>query len=199
MPQTLRLLAIFLLAAPCIGLGQSRLPSLPGTAEFTALRGKAGQSAKLTRGGGGHWLPDGRYTYPQSGRWGAVDPATGDISWTDQPIAPAPAVTRPTRPGGNVARGRQATRVTTEDGKTAAVYRDGNVFLVEASGIETAVTTDGDLAKRIKYGTGSWVYGEELGQREAMGFSPDGKWLWYYRFDEGQVQDFYTLLRQRTP
>jgi len=89
--------------------------------------------------------------------------------------------------------------VTTEDGKTAAVYRDGNVYLVEASGIETAVTSDGDLAKRIKYGTGSWVYGEELGQREAMGFSPDGKWLWYYRFDEGQVQDFYTLLRQRTP
>ena len=44
---------------------------------------------------------------------------------------------------------------------------------------------------RIKYGTASWVYGEELGQRTAMWWSPDGTKLAYYRFDESKVPDFY--------
>ena len=44
---------------------------------------------------------------------------------------------------------------------------------------------------RVKYGTASWVYGEELSQRTAMWWSPDGKKLAFYRFDESKVPDFY--------
>ena len=39
-------------------------------------------------------------------------------------------------------------------------------------------------ASRVKYGTASWVYGEELEQITAMWWSPDGRKLAYYRFDE---------------
>jgi dipeptidyl-peptidase-4 len=53
------------------------------------------------------------------------------------------------------------------------------------------ITTDGSVQGRIKYGTASWVYGEELSQRTAMWWSPDGKKLAYYRFDESKVPDFY--------
>src|SRR5439155_63347 len=56
---------------------------------------------------------------------------------------------------------------------------------------EKALTTDGSDTARIKYGTASWVYGEELGQTTAMGWAPDSKKVAYYRFDEKQVPDFY--------
>ena len=49
----------------------------------------------------------------------------------------------------------------------------------------------GSEKSRVKYGTASWVYGEELSQRTAMWWSPDGKKLAFYRFDESKVPDFY--------
>jgi dipeptidyl-peptidase-4 len=58
------------------------------------------------------------------------------------------------------------------------------------------VTTDGSEAERIKYGTASWVYGEELNQTTAMWWSPDGKKLAYYRFDEKQVPDYFLQMDQ---
>jgi dipeptidyl-peptidase-4 len=78
-----------------------------------------------------------------------------------------------------------------------AKYRDRNVWLSAADGTdERAVTTDGSAASRIKYGTASWVYGEELSQRTAMWWSPDSRMLAYYRFDEREVRDSYVVLNQ---
>ena len=45
-------------------------------------------------------------------------------------------------------------------------------------------------------GTASWVYGEELNQTTAIWWSPDGKKLAYYRFDEKLVPDYYLQLKQ---
>jgi dipeptidyl-peptidase-4 len=92
-------------------------------------------------------------------------------------------------------RGRQFARVTSPDGKRVAEYRDGNVVLIDA-GVEKAVTVDGSVERRRKFGTGSWVYGEELDQRDAMGFSPNGRFLWYYGFDESKVALYYLTLGQ---
>jgi dipeptidyl-peptidase-4 len=44
---------------------------------------------------------------------------------------------------------------------------------------------------RVKYGTATWAYGEELDQKTAMWWSPDSRKLAYYRFDESQVPDYY--------
>jgi dipeptidyl-peptidase 4 len=103
----------------------------------------------------------------------------------------------PTQVPGAVVRGRQAGSATSPDGKSKAVFRDRNLWLIEAQGeIESPVTTDGSEKGRIKYGTASWVYGEELFQRSAMWWSPDSKKLAYYRFDESQVADYYLALNQ---
>lgn len=61
---------------------------------------------------------------------------------------------------------------------------------------ELQLTTDGSTEKRIKYGTASWVYGEELGQRTGVWWSPSSETVAYYRFDESGVPDYYLQLDQ---
>src|SRR5438128_1323908 len=69
---------------------------------------------------------------------------------------------------------------------------DAGASAVRADGArETAVTTDGSAETRVKYGTASWAYGEELEQKTAMWWSPDSRKLAYYRFDESQVPDYF--------
>ena len=80
------------------------------------------------------------------------------------------------------ARGRQYTEAWTADSAMKAVYRDNNLFISARDGSgERQLTTDGSKERRIKYGTASWVYGEELDQVTAMWWSPNGKQLAYYR------------------
>ena len=45
----------------------------------------------------------------------------------------------------------------------------------------------------MRFGTASWVYGEELGQSSAMWFSPDEKSLAFYAFDVSEVPDYFLL------
>lgn len=98
---------------------------------------------------------------------------------------------------GNPARGRQFDRVVSADGKMIALHRDRNVYVANQDGSgEVAVTTEGNAKDRTKYGIASWVYGEELNVREAMWFSPDGKTLAFYRFDESKVPDYYLVYDQ---
>jgi dipeptidyl-peptidase-4 len=94
-------------------------------------------------------------------------------------------------------RGRQFESATSPDGSLKAFYKDRNLWLsaVDGSGA-SALTTDGSATDRIKYGTASWVYGEELSQRTAMWWSPDSRKIAYYRFDERDVHDYYVVLDQ---
>jgi dipeptidyl-peptidase-4 len=94
-------------------------------------------------------------------------------------------------------RGRQVATAASPDGKLKAFYRDRNLWLSDADGgHEVGLTTDGNEKDRIKYGTASWVYGEELSQTTAMWWSPDSTRLAYYRFDEKQVDDYYLQVDQ---
>ena len=89
-------------------------------------------------------------------------------------------------------RGRQRPVAASPDGKYLATYRDRNLTVCDASGAGTVpVTSDGNEKDRIKYGTASWVYGEELGQTTAMWWNPASTKLAYFRFDESRVPDFY--------
>jgi dipeptidyl-peptidase-4 len=98
---------------------------------------------------------------------------------------------------GQPERGRQFESAMSPNGELKAFYRDRNLWISGADGgNETAITTDGSLATRVKYGTASWVYGEELEQQTAMWWSPDSGKLAYYRFDEKQVADYYVALDQ---
>src|SRR5262249_45011698 len=96
------------------------------------------------------------------------------------------------RGGGAPARGRQFDFAIAPAGNHRATYRDRNLWVGDSTGAHAVqITSDGSVQSRIKYGTASWVYGEELDQTTAMWWSPDGKKLAYYRFDEGKVPDFY--------
>jgi dipeptidyl-peptidase-4 len=96
-----------------------------------------------------------------------------------------------------VDRGRQRACDPAPDGSMKAFYRDRNLWISRADGTEEiAVTKDGNEKARTKYGSGSWVYGEELGQTTAIWWSPDGTKVAFYRFDESPVQDFYLQLGQ---
>ncbi|MGB9765676.1 MAG: DPP IV N-terminal domain-containing protein [Candidatus Saccharicenans sp.] len=101
------------------------------------------------------------------------------------------------RRAGMPERGRQFTTAESPDKKFKAVYKDRNVYLVDnTSQAEFPITTDGSEKTRLKYGTASWVYGEELEQITAMWWSPDSKKLAFYRFNEKDVPDYYLELDQ---
>ena len=104
---------------------------------------------------------------------------------------------RPRRPN-QPERGRQFTTATSPDGRLKARYRDRNVWLGAADGSdERAVTTDGSAASRVKYGTASWVYGEELSQRTRdVVVARTAASSRIYRFDESRVP---RLLRDARP
>jgi dipeptidyl-peptidase-4 len=100
-------------------------------------------------------------------------------------------------PQGGPARGRQDECVLSPDGKLKAFYRARNFWVANADGSgEVQVTTDGSETARIKNGSGSWVYGEELDQTTAIWWSPDSTRIGYYRFDESQVPDFFVTMNQ---
>src|SRR5829696_2930274 len=87
--------------------------------------------------------------------------------------------------GGAPARGRQFDSAESPDKTLKAFYKDRNMWLSAADGSNAvALSTDGSEKDRVKYGTASWVYGEELDQRTAMWWSPDSRMVAYYRFDE---------------
>jgi len=89
-------------------------------------------------------------------------------------------------------RGRQRPVTPSPDGSHLANYRDRNLYVCNADGSgQVAVSTDGSEKDRVKYGTASWVYGEELAQTTAMWWNPASTKLAYFRFDESKVPDFY--------
>jgi dipeptidyl-peptidase-4 len=99
--------------------------------------------------------------------------------------------------GGMFMRGRQAATAASPDGQYKAFYKARNLWLADAKGvIEMPITTDGNEKDRIKNGAASWVYGEELSQRTAMWWSPDGKRVAFYRFDESKVPDYFLATDQ---
>ncbi len=125
--------------------------------------------------------------------WKVVDLKTGAISPANDENAPdAEAPQRSGRRGAmGPARGRQQSTATSADGTMIAQSRGGNLWIKCDGVAERAVTTDGNAT--LRYGTASWVYGEELDQSTAMWWSPDGARLAFYRFDDAQVP-MYTLL-----
>lgn len=81
------------------------------------------------------------------------------------------------------------------DGSQLAFVRDFDLYVLDlATGAERALTQDGEENK-ILNGINDWVYWEEIWNRREAGFwwSPDGKRIAYYRFDESPV-GVYALL-----
>lgn len=148
------------------------------------------------------WTDDSQtFYFDQDGKTYKFAIADGKALVTTEtpPVSTTGANRRGGRRGGNGApeRGRQFSSALSEDGKLRATTKDRNVYFSNADGkMEQAVTSEGSAASRTKFGIASWVYGEELGVREAMWWSKDAKKLAFYKFDESPVKDYYLQYNQ---
>jgi dipeptidyl-peptidase-4 len=188
---------------------QDRLKGLPGYEQYQKVSAQlagAVQSGQVN----GTWNDDSNsFEYVLGGKRYRFDVAARSAVEIGVATFETPATGRggTGRGGTGLERGRQAGSAAAPDGKLKAFYReeppqsDGvrkrNLWLSDAKGAsEIAITTDGSDRARIKYGTASWVYGEELGQTTAMWWSPDSRKIAYYRFDEKGVLDYHLQLDQ---
>jgi dipeptidyl-peptidase 4 len=196
-------LALFaaLVALPVAIAAQDRLRSMRGYDQAQRI---ARESSSGVPGGAlsATWIEGGKaFEYTTNGLRYRYDIAAGRTtqigSGADEPARSGRGGRGQTPDGQTPDRGRQFESAASPDGSLKAFYRGRNLWLSAADGSrEVALTTDGSAANRVKYGTASWVYGEELSQRTAMWWSPDSRRLAYYRFDEQQVPDYYLALNQ---
>ncbi len=78
------------------------------------------------------------------------------------------------------------------DGRMVGFVRDNNLYVTDlATGAETALTTDG--GENVINGTTDWVYEEELDLRDAFRWSPDGRRIAFWRFDQTAIRPFYLV------
>lgn len=199
-------LAFVLSTATRPSLAQDRLKSMPGYQQYQKMSGAAKGSVKsgtldVT------WKEKGKaFEYDLNGQRYRFDIAVGkpvpvgkaqgdDKVLEDETEEMGPALASPQKDQ----RGRQAASATSPDGRRKAFYRDCNLWMSNTSSkAEMQITKDGNEKDRIKFGTASWVYGEELAQKSAMWWSPDSKKIAFYRFDESKVRDYYLPLDQST-
>ena len=186
------LLLVPALLQPATASAQDRLRTMPGYEQYQAI---AGQMQGAVRLGALNvtWLDDGSaFDYALDGRRYRYSLETRTA--TELPAASNNGDARRQR---GPERGRQFDSADSPDGRMRAFYRDRNLWLSNADGSnERPITTEGSEADRVKYGTASWVYGEELGQNTAIWWSPDGNKVAYYRFDESGVPDYYLQMDQ---
>ena len=176
---------------------QDRLKAMPGYEQYQKMAREIPGSVKLGALSV-RWKDDGSsFDYTSNGKHYVFNVAARQAA--EAPAPPGPAA-RARGGRGSIdgpARGRQYESAESPDQTLKAFYKDRNLWLSAADGSNAvAITTDGSETARVKYGTASWVYGEELEQRTAMWWSPDGRQLAYYRFDEKQVPDFYLQTNQ---
>jgi len=193
MPPLARVVGI-LLALTAALTAQDRLRSLPTYAQYERMLREI-PTAVRSGAVAAHWSADGRAVeYLRNGR-----PYRLDVETRTTSEAADSDERRPAMHGAfdAVERGRQYSSAQSPNGAYRAEYRDRNIYLSGQNGSNPiAVTTDGSASTRVKYGTASWVYGEEFEQRTAMWWSPDSRKLAFYRFDEQQVPDFHVTLNQ---
>ena len=203
---TIGLLLAGLVAVPLAA--QDRLKSYPGYANFAKMAPEIRNSLR-TGAITAAWKDAKTFEFVRDGKLHRYD-ITARAATV---VGDAPVNTGGRGRGGGPERGRQFDSAESPDGTKRAFYRDRNLWVADLPNAASAtsrsgaqgppplrnerqLTTDGSEKARIKYGTASWVYGEELGQVTAMWWSPDSRKLAYYRFDEKQVPDYFLQMEQ---
>ncbi len=86
--------------------------------------------------------------------------------------------------------GKQMHATFSPDEKRVAYVLNNDLYLKDiASGKTTRITTDGEV-NHIINGSCDWVYEEEFSFTQAFAWSPDSRYIAYYRFDESAVPEF---------
>ena len=184
-------------------LGQSRIRDMPGYDRWAEMSPKLADAVKqgsITP----EWSADSKsFDYTLDGKRWRFDVTTRAVVEPYGSAAPSasqgPSASPPAPAGGLVlarGRGREAD-VLSPDGKTRAISRDRNIWLVPVDGgADVQLTTDGSETGRIRHGVGSYVYLEEFNVSQPVWWSPDGKKLAWMRYDEAAVEDYFLQLDQ---
>jgi dipeptidyl-peptidase-4 len=186
------LVAMFCAAGTCHA--QDRFRTLPGYEAYA----QAQQKIRSVAGPGrnpGRWHQSGQFFILGSGM--AFDTRSNKLTSDALPPEPSRNSTQQrSRPFPS--RGRQFTIEFSPDNKLAARCVNDNVQITSAdSATDGVVNVTTDAISRVqKYGTASWVYGEELNQNSAMWWSPDSKKLAFYKFNDKDVPEYYLTLGQ---
>jgi dipeptidyl-peptidase 4 len=180
---------LVLLSSPA--LAQDRLRTMPGYDRFQQV-GLQIPGSVVSGAINAIWDEDGRaFRYQRDNRWFRYEVSSRQTTPVDAPEG------TDARGRQGPERGRQFDVAFSPDSSLRAFYRDRNLWISNAdSSSERRITTEGDEAKRTKFGVASWVYGEELGQNTAMWWSPDGRRLAFYGFDESPVPDYFLQMDQ---
>ncbi len=155
-------------SAPLLAATELRAPQAAGSEPPEPGKATLG-SYQWSRQGGLLVEADGAYYFVAKGGAGAQRLAAPSDGWEGPVFSP--------------------------DGKQLAFSRGGNLYVRDlATGKERSLSRDGKPGTTL-YGTTDWVYGEEIWDRapEALWWSPDGRWLAFYRFDETPVASYPLL------
>jgi dipeptidyl-peptidase 4 len=182
---------LLLLMTATISVAQDRLKQMPGYDQYKKISPQIRTSIKSGELQSITWKEDGSsFEYIQGGKKFQYNIQQKNTL----ELGDAPATER-RRSGPE--RGRQFSSANSPDGKLKAFTKDRNMWISNLNGSNAiAITTDGNDETQIKYGIATWVYGEELGQVTAMWWSPDGKKIAFYRFEEKEVKKYYVVYNQ---
>jgi len=91
-------------------------------------------------------------------------------------------------------KGKQQLGTFSPTGSHVAFVRDNNLFIRDFDKTaETQITFDG-VRNEVINGAPDWVYEEEFGFSQGFHWSPDGKKIAFYRFDERKVEEFHMTM-----
>jgi|688.fasta_scaffold10426_3 dipeptidyl-peptidase-4 len=86
--------------------------------------------------------------------------------------------------------GKQMFASFSPNGDKVAFVRDNNIFVRDVATREEVKVTDDGEWEHIINGWCDWVYEEEFGYAPAFQWSPDGKNIAFYKFDESAVKRY---------
>ena len=86
--------------------------------------------------------------------------------------------------------GKQRLAHFSPDGNKIAFVRKNNLFIKDiVNNVEIQITKDGKHGEIIN-GTTDWVYEEEFSFTKGFYWSPDSRFIAFYKFDESKVREF---------
>ena len=86
--------------------------------------------------------------------------------------------------------GRLRYPTLSPNNENLAYVRDNNLYVYNlAKGLEKSITKDGKFNEIIN-GAVDWVYEEEFSMSQGFEWSPSGRYIAYYKFDERKVKEF---------
>ncbi len=91
-------------------------------------------------------------------------------------------------------KGKQQLGTFSPTGSNVAFVRDNNLFIRNFSMEEEVQVTFDGVRNEIINGIPDWVYEEEFGFSQGFQWSPDGRKIAFYRFDERNVPEFHMTM-----